>query len=69
MPKLKLSPQGSPAKRPTALVRLHPLFPDGWSHVRVGALIDLHEGSRVLGQGHVLKVALKGRNSNRNVCC
>jgi hypothetical protein len=37
-------------------VRLHPLTPELWKHVRVGQAIAMHEGQRVVGRGTVLEV-------------
>jgi hypothetical protein len=41
-------------------VRLHPLWRDGWMHLRPGAQIDMHEGSRVVGTAIVMRVTLSG---------
>ena len=43
----------------TAVVRLHPLWLDGWRNVRIGDEIDMHEGSRVVGHAVVTSVRLK----------
>lgn len=40
----------------TGVVRLHPLVPELWTHVRPGARLALHEGARVLGTGTVLEL-------------
>jgi hypothetical protein len=40
----------------TADVRIHPLFPEFWTHVVPGDHIDMHEGSRVVGHGEVLEI-------------
>jgi len=40
----------------TGTVRLHPLAPEFWTHVRVGQAITMHEGSRVVGHGVVLEI-------------
>jgi len=42
----------------TGLVRLHPLWREGWTEVQTGAEIAMHEGSRVVGNAVVLRVKL-----------
>jgi translation elongation factor EF-Tu-like GTPase len=42
----------------TAIVRLLPLNPEAWSHVRVGQEIVANEGVRVVGKAIVLRVEL-----------
>lgn len=42
----------------TGTVRLHPTCPEAWRHLHVGAEINMHEGSRVLGKAIVLRVSL-----------
>lgn len=44
----------------TGMVRLHPLLPDEWHHVRPGAKLDMHEGARVVGTAVVLRTSLRG---------
>ena len=41
------------------VVRLHPMSPQGWRHVREGDQIDMQEGSRVTGKAVVLRVCLR----------
>jgi hypothetical protein len=48
------APSISPGTEGT--VRLHPLVPELWTHVRVGQAITMHEGSRVVGRGVVLEI-------------
>jgi hypothetical protein len=40
------------------LVRLHPLVLEAWRNVRVGAVLLMHEGSRIVGRVTVLRVTL-----------
>jgi hypothetical protein len=40
-------------------VRLHPRVRDRWQHVKAGAVIEMHEGSRVVGRAVVVRVALR----------
>lgn len=40
----------------TAVVRLHPFFPEFWSGVREGSLLGLYEGNRRLGEARVVEV-------------
>ena len=40
----------------SAFVRLQPAFPDLWTDVTVGLVIDLCEGSRVLGEATVIEL-------------
>jgi hypothetical protein len=43
----------------SGVVRLHPLWPEAWRNVRVGAEIDMHEGARIVGKATILRVALR----------
>lgn len=43
----------------TGLVRLHPLWREVWTSVQPGDKIDMHEGSRVVGNAVVLRVTLR----------
>jgi len=38
------------------MVRLHPFFPEYWRDVAPGAVLDMYEGNRRLGQAHVVEV-------------
>jgi hypothetical protein len=40
----------------TAIVRLHPFFPEYWGGVREGATLGMYEGNRLLGEARVLEV-------------
>jgi hypothetical protein len=51
---LTLSPGG------TAVVRLHPFFPEHWRGIREGSLLGLYEGNRRLGEARVLEVIAPG---------
>ena len=39
----------------TAVVRLHPFFPEYWHGVREGSVLGLYEGARRLGEARVLE--------------
>jgi hypothetical protein len=39
-----------------AVARIHPLFPEYWSHVSPGMTIYAHEGSRRIGTATVLEI-------------
>lgn len=40
----------------SSLVRLHPAFPDSWTGLTVGSVIDVCEGSRVVGEATVVEL-------------
>jgi hypothetical protein len=40
----------------SSLVRLQPAFPDSWSGLTVGSVIDVCEGSRVVGEATVVEL-------------
>jgi hypothetical protein len=40
-------------------VRLHPLWRDAWTRLKVGTEIAMHEGARVVGRAVVLRVTLR----------
>jgi translation elongation factor EF-Tu-like GTPase len=59
---VRIEDQDQVAPGEEATVRLLPLYPDAWSHVRSGMEISMHEGLPVLGRALVLDVRL-GRSA------
>ena len=47
----------------TALVRLHPIWPEAWTDIQAGSEVLGCEGSRVIGRAVVVRSALKRQPS------